>query len=449
MKKIIQLIFILKTFCVLSQDGSLDLEFIPNDILNSSVRAFMEQQDGKILIGSYNPAIIRLNSDGTNDISFNSMVNFSGEVNDIAIQKDNKIIVVGSYPSYIKRFNMDGTADNTFNFLGGTLNGRINNVEILNNGKIIIAGVFDEINNTPIEAIAKLNSDGSLDTSFNLNLSPITSIRTMDIQPDGKIIIAGQNDESVQYRIFSRYFEDGTFDTNFNEQETHYIYDIEVQEDGKIMICGTFSEYDNITQYNIARLNNNGTLDTSFTSYNLPQDGTNYTVFDVSIIEGEKYLINGSFSVYNDITSNYIAKINHDGTIDTSFDIGTGPNDFVWETYIQNDSKILIGGDFTSYNGISRNKIARLNNTTLSTNSHLFTNGISFYPNPVKKKINIKIGEINIVAFAEIYTLIGQLLKTVNLNKDKIIDLSELTNGIYFVKITNGSQIFTSKIIKI
>jgi uncharacterized delta-60 repeat protein len=453
MKNILGFFLSLVSTSVLCQDGQLDYSFNPYVNLNNSVISIAEQNDNKILIGgsfgSNNNNIKRLNVDGTTDTSFGAVINFP-IVNDIFVQNNNKIVVVGRSPSYIKRLNENGSLDATFNFPGATINGWINKVVVLNNGKIIIAGIFNQIGNIPREAVARLNPNGSLDTSFNLNLPPVTGIRAMDVQPDGKILIAGQNDEtSNQYRIFRRYLQNGTLDTSFNGDEEHYIYDIKTQQDGKIMISGPFDDYSNIIRYNVARLNNDGTLDPTFDSYNIPQNGSIYTIFDIAILDDGKYIINGSFSTYDQVTSNYIAKINHDGTIDTSFNIGLGPNDFVYETYVQQDGKILIGGNFTTYNGNSINRIARLDNSLLSTDPYLLGDSITIYPNPTKDKVDIRLDNgLETESILTIYSSTGQLLKVEEFTNRKTIDLSFLTSGMYVFCIKNGTQINTYKILK-
>ena len=445
MKTIIQLLFLLNTFCIIGQDGHLDTTFNPTVNLSSSVYAIAEQADGKILIGGDN-FIIRLNAYGASDSSFNNVANFSGVVNDIVIH-NNKIIVVGSSPSYIKRLNFDGTLDTSFNFLGGSPSGYISNVQIVGNDKILIAGDFYQINNVPQVSLARLNSDGSLDTTLDLDFAPFTTIRTMDVMPDGTFIIAGHDNQTPPNFILRKYFEDGTLDTSFSGSEDNYIYDLKIQQDGKIMICGPFNEYNNVARYGIARLNSNGTLDTTFDSYNLPQNGSTSTILSASIID-DKYIISGSFNIYNGVNSRFLAKINQDGTIDSTFNVGQGPSGVVWVTYVQNDGKVLIGGDFTTYKGIPVNQIARLNNTVLAANTSVFNNKSFLYPNPTKNTVSITIDNIQVDATAHIFALTGELLKTELLNKSKIIDLSELATGIYLITIKNGTQTFSAKIIK-
>jgi len=443
MKLFYFILLALNSISVLCQDGQLDPTFNPTINTDTYINAITTQDDNKILLGGGFNSIIRLNEDGSTDTSFDASNSVNGIARFIVVQNDQKIIISGGSSYYINRLNEDGSLDTSFNFSGENSISVINKVVVLDNGKIMIAGRFDKINNNLIEAVARLNSDGSLDSTFNLNLPPITSLRDMVIQPDGKIIIIGQNDESNQFKIFRRYLTDGTLDPTFNGDEEHYIYGVELQQDGKIMICGTFQEYNGITQYNVARLNNDGTLDTTFVSYNLPQNGSNYTIFDVSICNDGKYIINGGFSIYNDTPSNQIAKINSNGTIDNSFNIGTGPNNSVWETYIQEDEKILIGGIFTTYNGTSTNLIARLNNSILSINTNLIKGNFSFYPNPTQDVLFIESQEP--IEIVKIYSLQGQLIIEGSSNR---VDVSQLTTGLYFVQVSSNDKTSTKRFIK-
>lgn len=440
---------------MISQDGALDASFTPNISSTTFVRSIAQQEDNKILIGgNFNNGganLIRLLEDGTTDASFNLTTSLFG-VNDIAIQENGKVIVVGSSShNFIKRLNEDGSLDTSFNFPGSTENGWINKVHILENGKILIAGIFSNIGGNPREAVALLNTNGSLDTSFNLNLPPQTGIRAMDVQPDGKILIAGQNDEtSTQFRIFKRYLQSGIIDTTFNGDEEYYIYDIETQQNGKIMIAGPFTEYMHTTRYGVARLHSSGALDDTFNSYNAPHNnGNNHTIFDVAIVGDGSYFINGSFTLYNQVATNYIAKVNSDGTIDANFDTGTGPDHFVNETYVQQDGKILIGGDFNTYNGIAINGIARLGNSLLTTLLTTFDNSITLYPNPFNDIITISSQHpLTEEATLTIYTMSGKLLKFEKVTPQNRLLVDGLSSGMYLLKIEDGLETHTIKIIK-
>lgn len=455
MKNIYLFLFLLVYTTTFSQDGQLDTSFNTTISQNISVETIAVQDDGKILFGNFNAgtnSLIRLNSDGSIDSSFQLTTSFNGAINAIAIQNDQKIIVGGGWPVFLVRLHEDGSIDDTFT-PSVDVNGSIQRVEILSNNKILVAGLFSNINNSPIESLAILNPEGSLDISFNVNLPPVTFIWDLDIQEDDKIIIAAQNDEtSNQFRIFRRYLPDGTQDTTFiadDEATDSYIYDIEAQSDGKIMISGPFNHYNNTTRYSLARLNNDGSLDTSFDSYNVPHNGTTHTIFGVKQLEDNNYLINGSFSMYNGFDSNSIAKINNDGTYNTSFNIGTGPNEYVWISEIQDNGKILIGGDFTNYNGISIKGIARLNNTVLSINEIPLEDKFVVYPNPFENTLNVSFTKPQQMETTfELYTLTGQLIETEALIQYKPINTQNLPSGIYFLNIAQGNNTLTTELVK-
>ena len=107
-----------------------------------------------------------------------------------------------------------------------------------------------------------------------------------------------------------------------------------------------------------------GSLDLTFD----PGDGADSTIRSVVLQPDGKILIAGDFTSYEGTSRNHIARLNADGSLDTSFDPGTGTNDDTehdepggYPIAVQADGKILIGGHFTNYNGTARNRIARLN----------------------------------------------------------------------------------------
>ncbi|HLW32032.1 MAG TPA: T9SS type A sorting domain-containing protein [Aequorivita sp.] len=455
MKNIVQTLIFLASIYSFCQDGQLDTSFNPTVNLNNEVRAIAEQADGKILIGGWftengSYSIHRLNQDGSLDAGFDYPPGFIGGINAIVVQPDNKIIVGGGYPGFLKRLNENGSLDPTFDARIQE-DDVISSIKLLADNNILVSGVFTQINSTHIQSFAKLSPLGSVDYTFDLNLQSDTYIDDFEVQADGKIIIAGVHDPNPgpQRIILSRYNPDGSLDPSFMAaQQTigNYIYDIEIDQNDKILVSGPFTKIGSVTRYNLARLNGDGSLDTSFDSYNLPENGTTYTIFGIRALEDGKYFINGTFNIYNDRNSFSIAKINNDGTIDPSFNMGTGPNEYVWSSCIQNDGKIVIGGDFTAYDGTSINRIARLGNT-LSIIENPFAEGIRVYPNPFKDVINIA-GLDNSPISVSIYSLTGQLIKTETLNHLKTIDTQALASGMYLARIGNGEYSKSVKLVK-
>ena len=106
-----------------------------------------------------------------------------------------------------------------------------------------------------------------------------------------------------------------------------------------------------------------GALDLSFNSTDQGfgfGDGANSIVSTTAIQADGKIIIGGYFTSYNGTGRNRIARLNTDGSLDATFNPGTGADNIVYTTAIQADGKIIIGGVFTSYNGTGRNRIARV-----------------------------------------------------------------------------------------
>jgi uncharacterized delta-60 repeat protein len=162
---------------------------------------------------------------------------------------------------------------------------------------------------------------------------------------------------------------DGTLDTSFNPGSgiDGSALTVSVAPYGKILLGGKFASYNGQIRNNIVRINTDGSLDTTFTS----GFGTALDVYAVATQVDGKIILGGSFSSYGGQTRNNVVRIQTDGTLDTSFVSSQEFNKVVLALAIQPDSKIFIGGEFSSYNGVVRNNIARLANTTIISDLHL------------------------------------------------------------------------------
>jgi uncharacterized delta-60 repeat protein len=212
--------------------------------------------------------------------------------------------------------------------------------------------------NLPVQAQSAL--DG-----FNPNAND--SVRALFVQEDGKILVGGdftQIGGSAQNRI-ARLNPDGQLDTSFNASVNEIsVNSLAVQPDGEILIGGLFSQVDGQQHANIARLHNSGELDTSFTSQ------TDLHIYAIVIQPDGKILIGGAFSEVNGESRNRIARLNPDGSLDEGFNPNViAENDPNNEYYggmvnamvLQSDGKILVGGLFTQIGGQHCKDIARLN----------------------------------------------------------------------------------------
>jgi uncharacterized delta-60 repeat protein len=154
---------------------------------------------------------------------------------------------------------------------------------------------------------------------------------------------------------------DGSRDTGFvtGTGFNSTVEAIAVQSDGKILVGGFFTTYDGVTQNRITRLNSDGSRDTGF----VIGTGFNSTVNVIALQSDGKILVGGSFTLYNGGAEIYITRLNTDGSRDTGFVTftSTGFSSTVRVIVVQPNGKILVGGDFTSYKGVTRRRIAILN----------------------------------------------------------------------------------------
>ncbi|PSG91753.1 LamG-like jellyroll fold domain-containing protein [Aurantibacter aestuarii] len=377
-----------------SQDGTIDASFNTGSGFNGTVKKMTIQNDGKILVGgqftAYNGVnknrLLRLNTDGTIDNSFVGFVN-DGEVNAIAIQTDGKIIIGGTFGGVnsngrnrIARLNTDGSLDNSFSYTGG-VNGVVYDIKIQSDGKVIAVGNFSSYNGYGGAVdVVRINPNGTPDTSVSFNTNNI--VYSVSLQSDDKIILVGLfgSINGVGRNNIARLNTNGSIDNTFNYAggANGVLFDSKIQSDGKILIAGSFSTYNSYGSQGLLRINSNGTPDTSFNT----SIGGNLN--SISVQANGKYIITGSFTSVNGIGRNFIARLNDNGSLDNSFSYAGGFNNIGFDSKIQADGKILIGGPFSSYSGSFANRIVRINGTVTgppTPATHLNFDGINDFVN--------------------------------------------------------------------
>jgi uncharacterized delta-60 repeat protein len=369
----------------LNSNGTLDDTFAPSGVTLGSATVSMLgiQGDGKILIGgsfsrvngSSRTNLARLFSTGGLDGTFNPGVPDT-RVFSLRLQTDGKVLVGGEFNSIsgiprisIARFSSLGALDATFD-PGTALRHTTFSISVQTDGKIILGNFA---NATGQMALERLMTNGVQDATYNPG--PILDngfINATALQPDGKIVIGGDFDfvDSVARRRVARLNPDGTLDSTFDagtgpSGSLQYPYTVAVQPDGKILLGGGFTSVNGTTLNRIARLNVDGTVDGSFT----PGTGANSRVFSLTLQNDGKIIVGGGFTTFNSISKPNLVRLTANGLIDPNFTTGTGPNGTVYATTLQSDGKIILGGNFTLYNGTSRNCRARLNtNGLIDTN---------------------------------------------------------------------------------
>jgi uncharacterized delta-60 repeat protein len=268
-----------------------------------------------------------------------------------------------------------GTLDTGFLATGSGANNVVGSIAVQSEGKILIGGAFTTFNGTNRGYVARLNVDGSLDTGFlAAGDGANNGVQSIAVQSDGKILIGGgfTTYNGTNRGYVARLNADGSLDTGFlatGDGANSGVYSIAVQSDGKILIGGGFTTYNGTNRGYVARLNADGSLDVGFLATG---DGANSGVYSVAEQIDSKILIGGYFTTYNATNRGHVARLNADGSLDASFLAnGTGTNNPVFSVAVQSDGKILIGGGFYICNGTGRGYVARLKaNGSLDTSFH-------------------------------------------------------------------------------
>ncbi len=349
------------------------------------------QADGKIVAAGFtqNPvtydvefALARYNADGSLDSGFGSggklHTDFGGSFDAgqaVAIQADGKIVVAGfasssSSPTYsdfaLARYNPDGSLDSTFGASGKVMTNLQRNetahaLAIQADGKIVAVGrTRAAASGLDYDfAVARYNSNGSLDTSFGgvgYVVTPFTSAydvaNSVLIQPDGKIVAAGVADTSLpstQDFALARYNPDGSLDGSFDgdgkvqtrDPVAAGAWSVAIQGDGRLVVAGGI----------IARYNADGNLDPSFGSNGKVDLAGNSGAYVVLVQPDRKLVVAGSLYAPqgNDFL---VARLLPDGSEDTSFgdsgqvhtDIGTNSYDELHAAILQSDRRIVVAG---------------------------------------------------------------------------------------------------------
>ena len=360
---------------LIDSEGTLKSQFNPESGANNQIRAMKLLSNGNILIGgdftSYKGNTInrlaRLTPTGELDLNFNSGPGPDNLVFSLDEGLNQKTYIGGLFLNVngvprnrIARFNPDGTLDNNFD-PGIGPNNTVNQVVELPNGKVLIAGLFTQYGGVPVKYIVRLNSDGTFDPTFDTGEGPNSGIVSFLVQPDGKILISGffTSVDGAPRNYLARLNSDGSLDTSFEVGlgASTTVLSLDLQPDGKILIGGFFVSYNGISRNRIARLNPNGSLDTSFD----PQLGAEGAVRAIQGQEDGTIYIGGDFFNYNGTRVNYFAKLTSEGLLDPEFanEIGTSSTG-VNTIQVQEDENILIAGSFTSYGNIGRGRIARV-----------------------------------------------------------------------------------------
>lgn len=364
---------------LLNTDGTVDPTFGDATGINGRVNAVAIQPDQRVLVGgqfagSYGDlslVVARLMENGDPDPSFSMSVLVPDMVVYTIIPRADGRTVVGGYfgnGDLLKMLDANGVVDPDFDvaFQGGT---SLFAATDQPDGKLLIAGSFTTINTVSRRGLARLNADWTLDTSFDpgTGINGFNSIRDLALQPDGRIVIVGNftdYDGNAADGI-ARINADGSFDPSFlpGVVGSGSLQRVAVQADGTLLVCASASTtYNGVSVGYLFRLNSDGTLDDGW------QDGTgpDGVVQDLAVEASGHVVIVGDFTAVNNTPRVRIARLQPDGQLDLAFQPGAGSNAILQAVTLAPSGNLLIAGELTAYDGVGRNRIARIVNDITS-----------------------------------------------------------------------------------
>ncbi len=331
------------------------------------------QPDQKILVGGNfttvnetgSPLIVRLNPDGSRDTTFNSPLGAMANdvVETIKLLPNGKMLVAGVFrifrisdaPTYFVRLNSDGSLDSSFS---PSLIGGVKDIELYSDGRFMACGGFRVAGSSPF-LLARFNQDGSRDTSFQVNLTGNGCV-DVELLPDGKMFAGGRIDgmDGVAVRGLVKLNADGSKDTTFNPPPDNSnvllkeFYRLALQPDGNLLGSYRAESYDN-SWSGVNRYSPTGALQ-QFSSCFI----YNTSPSDFIFLQDDGRIITGGCSSQSGYYN--FARLHPDGTFDSSlnqlnFD-GYRPRDIDRQA----DGKYLVVGYFNSVDGVPRQRIARL-----------------------------------------------------------------------------------------
>jgi uncharacterized delta-60 repeat protein len=356
---------------------------------DGTVRALVVQPDGKVLVGgtftAYNgsavPAnVLRLNANGTLDAGFNSgsTAGSNGSVYALALQPDGKVLVGGDFTAYngsaapggVLRLNANGSLDTAFNPGGAGANSVVYALVVQLDGKVLVGGDFTAYNGNAAapDRVVRLNANGSLDTAFNPGRAGANNtVRALAVQSDGKVLAGGDltsynNSSKLAPVHLLRLNADGTLDVGYNISYNNgpttgpngRVAALVLLADGKVLVGGSFTTYnDYLAPDGVLRLNADATLDRNFNNVGNVA-GASGSVTALMVQADGKVLVGGDFTAYNgdDAAPDNLVRLNADGSPDPDFNPGgAGSSGSVFALAGQAAGQVLVGGDFAAYNG--------------------------------------------------------------------------------------------------
>jgi uncharacterized delta-60 repeat protein len=391
--------------------GDLDTRFNPGSGIDGNVTTILRQPDGKIIIGGEftsikefaRPRVARINANGSADTTFTPPPIGRTDthlplVRSLALQPDGKIVISGTFilngsATGVARLNTDGSVDPTFSTVRTPFPSELNGpfvscMALQPDGKILVGGKSLDFGFGQ-KFVARLNNDGSVDTSFDASAVNGSVVAVVPAIEGGAYIVSTIDPFSGLQSTVVRLKSDGSVDASFKAQQLSYAkYLPPISSEGKLLVVLTSTS----APGPIVRLNADGTLDGTFVPeidpkfvtyafavdhqeqilvagyipsagpsttpaevviYQLSQNGSLHGAITglskleaIAPLDDGSLLIGGDFRSIRGVTREHIAKLGSDGGLDPGFDPGTGLPDRVSLAAVQTDGKIVVAYAF-------------------------------------------------------------------------------------------------------
>lgn len=352
----------------------LDSGFRPTPGADHAVRTLAWDGDGAVVAGgafvSVNGAprarVARLGPGGLLDPAFAPRVKYEvfalgrwpdgrwaigGEFNTVEGVRLNHVAVLGA----------DGRLDPGFEFDAGT-DYPVRALVPLSNRRLLIAGSFGNVQNRAIRRVARLEASGQPDLTFGDGATPDGVVNALAIDGAGRIVLGGdfRRVGLLARPGVDRWSAAGVPDAGFaaNGTADAPVLGVAVQPDGAVIAVGAFRSWMGSDAGGVVRLTASGTIDTAFLI--ATGAGADEAVHSVAIGPDGAIWLGGSFQSFDGHPRRRVARLATDGSLDTGFDPGVGPNDVVQVVLPDPWGGVLLGGVFTEVAGVPRGGIARM-----------------------------------------------------------------------------------------
>ncbi len=464
-------------------DGTLDSSFGTNGLLQpqfdgirySYCYSLKLQDDGKIVlagnVNGVNALVARFLSNGQFDLSFAqkgyTILSSAYIAFDLAIQADDKIIIAGQGLSannfLLARYLTDGNLDTQFGNNGITLtdlsdkNEFVTSIALQTDGKIIAAGRYDytsQYNNFFKTALVRYNTNGSTDNSFGLNGIATLQFdaasadpKKIMIQQDGKIIVAGDYTDVYRFHkpSLARFTSDGAIDNTFGNSgsivttqfgDSVSCRSAALQQDGKIIIGGyQMVKLDTSILYYtdsfvVVRYQTNKTLPVTFLNFSVSKQQQNVLL---------------NWQTANELNNNYFGVERSSGTNFNELD-KINSNDK--HAYSYTDLKPLQGTNFYRLKQVDKD--GKFSYSQIASISFNDGNIFVVYPNPVKDVLNLKGLDASADYHLIVHDIRGNAVAETNVHNNPGCswNIENISAGFYYLDIIAGNKTSTVKFVK-